>query len=152
MINRKWVIGFIVVFLVSIVVLIVTMVIPPNQTRKQKQTGSDTSFTIVGLDSEELAINSEDQGSIIKTIKYRIMTTKKDTTNVSGLVRKNSYKKQATDSGILSTFIVDVGSVRQSYLVSMGDGTDGYSGIEISCLSKQDVIYDDFICRDGEDV
>lgn len=74
-------------------------------------------------------------------------------------IRKDSYmQEKVVNSGDVnnvwhSEFIVDIAKIRQSYKISVDwplDGMRAFSNYypEVSCLSRDEVIYEDFVCKE----
>jgi hypothetical protein len=149
--NRIWIVAMISAMLIIIVILIIVLI--PKQAAEPEQVIkiNELDKTVKNLPNSELASIESMLRSIVElNIDENSSFDIKD-----AKVRDGSYNQTVDDDIIVSTFIVDIESLRQSYKVY-----DYYSSknneeieksdynIQVSCLSKKDLIYGEFKCKD----
>jgi hypothetical protein len=100
-------------------------------------------------DSERLNIETALYNTISLNMDDNVPATN------DALIRNDSYGQTIREDIIVSSFIIDIASIGQSYLVS-----DWYSSLPVeqsglydyvlmvTCLDKKDLIYGDFGCQD----
>jgi len=120
-------------------------------------------YIVIQNYNENVKNISRDYEHNISSQLYRTVKDNGDNENLTGsdvkdaYIRKDSAEQEEVkrNSQYSGSFIVDIESLRQSYLVQYNysrnpdDGfTSGYP-ILISCVNKEDVIYEDFECGDS---
>jgi len=146
-INKLWlaVAAFI---LIIIIATIIDFAIRNNNRLKQEMPINNFNKIVENL-------SSNDRLAIEQNLRWTIALNWNggDVPPVSdAIIRDNSYKQFTQDGQFRTTFIIDIPSIKQSYLATKisseeVETTGDYTNL-ITCLPPNDLIYGDFNCRD----
>ncbi len=151
--NRILLIGG-VVFVLAIITLGIVGLFTGNSTASQSSNKSTTPTTPILTDSgltidnfaKDTSINSTSTESSIESAISSHISTR---VTLAGTVRAKSLAVTGSGTAKNTRFIVDIPSIKQSYVVSLGeDSQTGESSLYILCPTSEEMIYPSFNCRD----
>lgn len=107
---------------------------------------TDSGLIIDNFKKDTSINNTSTETSIESAISGHISTR----VTLAGVVRTNSLKVTTSGTAKETRFIVDIPTIKQSYIASLGeDSQTGESSLYILCPTAQEMIYPSFNCQDN---